>query len=93
MFPSRAVIAQTTLWLIFFFFNNAHNSALSGEGIAYFSVVIKCKKACCCNVVDPILCTAMNICIYDSYFALVYLGNGEMFMCTYTRICEFSIFC
>ena len=71
MFPSRAIIAQTTLWL---------NSALSGEGIAYFSVVIKCKKACCCNVVDPILCTAMNICIYDTYFALVYLGNGEMFM-------------
>lgn len=71
MFPSRAIIAQTTLWL---------NSALSGEGIAYFSVVIKCKKACCCNVVDPILCTAMNICIYDTYFTLVYLGNGEMFM-------------
>ena len=84
MFPSRAIIAQTTLWL---------NSALSGEGIAYFNVVIKCKKACCCNVVDPILCTAMNICIYDTYFALVYLGNGEIFMCTYTRICEFSIFC
>lgn len=32
---SRAIIAQTTLWL---------NSALSGEGIAYFSVVINARR-------------------------------------------------
>lgn len=73
-----------------YFFIMPINSAFSREGIAYFSAVIKCKEACSCNVVGLILCTAMNTCIYDSHFTLVYLGNGEMFMCSFPGFLIFS---
>lgn len=39
------------------FLYKAHNSIFAREGTAYFSAVIKCKKAWCYKVLAPILCT------------------------------------